>query len=514
MKMYRQARYEEPLIYDLSKKGRRAYLPPKTDVSPMDISIPESMKRKVPPELPELHEGEVMRHYLRLSQMNYCVDSGIYPLGSCTMKYNPKINEALARAEGLAYTHPYQPVETIQGTLEMMYKLQQSLTDLAGLPYCSLQPPAGAAGEYTGLFLIRAYHEDRGDLDRDEIVTPDSSHGTNPASTIMNGYKIIEIKSNENGQVDLDALRAAVSEKTAGFMITNPNTLGIFESEICDIAEIVHEAGGLLYYDGANFNAIVGKIRPGEMGFDVLHYNLHKTFATPHGGGGPGSGPVCCSERLKDFLPVPTVEYEEEKNVYCLNYDLPKTIGKVHGYYGNIGVVLRGYAYICALGAKGLIHTSEQAVLVANYAMRKIEAIDGLRLRFNRDLPRKHECVIDASPLKHQIGVGAMDIAKMLISRGKHAPTVLFPLIVHEALMIEPTENENKESIDDFVQVLKEEIDKARDNPDYAHDAPYWTSVGRLDDSWAVKNLILSYKMIKNLKTKGEWPPKWPENHH
>ncbi|MHA1303870.1 MAG: aminomethyl-transferring glycine dehydrogenase subunit GcvPB, partial [Candidatus Heimdallarchaeaceae archaeon] len=311
--MYRQAKYDEPLIFELGKKGRRAHLPPKTDVPTREITIPDNMKRKEAPGLPELHEGEVVRHYLHLSQMNYSVDTGIYPLGSCTMKYNPKINEALARSEKLCYIHPYQPEETVQGILEMLYRLQESLTELAGLPYCTLQPAAGAQGEYVGLNLIRAYHHDHGDFGRTEIVTPDSSHGTNPASTVMNGFKVIEIESNEDGQVDLDALRAVVSEKTAGFMITNPNTLGIFESQIVEIAKIIHEAGGLLYYDGANFNAIVGKIRPGEMGFDVLHFNLHKTFSTPHGGGGPGAGAVCCSERLAPYLPVPTIEYDKEK---------------------------------------------------------------------------------------------------------------------------------------------------------------------------------------------------------
>lgn len=510
---YKQATYDEPLIFELGKPGRRGHLPPKTDVPPREITIPSNMKRKEPPQLPEIHEGEVVRHYLHLSQMNYCVDTGIYPLGSCTMKYNPKINEALARNEKLCYIHPYQPEETVQGILELIYNLQKILSELAGLPYCTLQPAAGAAGEYLGLNLIRAYHHDRGDYDRIDIITPDSSHGTNPASTVMNGFNIIEIESNKDGQVDLEALKAVVSEKTAGFMITNPNTLGIFESQIEEISKIIHDAGGLLYYDGANFNAIVGMIRPGEMGFDVLHFNLHKTFSTPHGGGGPGSGAVCCSERLSPYLPVPIVEFDKANNRYFLNYDIPKTVGKIHGYYGNIAIALRGYAYICALGADGLIETSRQAVLNANYVMRKLEEIDGLVLKYNRELPRKHECVLDATPLKHEIGVGAMDIAKMLISRGYHAPTVLFPLIVHEALMIEPTENENKESLDRYIQVFKEEIAKAKENPQYAHDAPYNTAVGRVDDAWATRNLILSWKMIKELEKKGQWPPQWPEDH-
>ncbi len=512
--MYKQARFEEPLIFELGKKGRRAHLPPKTDVPPREITIPKNMRRKEPPELPEMHEGEVFRHYLRLSQMNYSVDTGIYPLGSCTMKYNPKINEALARNEKMMYLHPYQPEETIQGILEILYKLQKYLSEMAALPYGTIQPAAGAQGEYVGLNLIRAYHHDHGDFDRTEIITPDSSHGTNPASSVMNGFSVLEIKSNSDGQVDLEALKAAVSEKTAGFMITNPNTLGIFESQITEIAKIIHDAGGLLYYDGANFNAIAGKIRPGEMGFDVLHFNLHKSFSTPHGGGGPGAAAELCSERLAPYLPVPVVEYDEDKGRYYLNYDLPKSIGKVHGYYGNVAVALRAYAYICSLGPEGLLHTSEQAVLNANYIMRKLEKIDGLVLKYNRELPRKHECVLDATPLKHDIGVGAMDIAKMLISRGVHAPTVLFPLIVHEALMVEPTENENKESLDNYAKIITEEIEKAKKDPNYAFNAPYNTSIGRVDDAWATRNLILSWKMIKQLKTENKWPPEWPEEEH
>lgn len=495
--MYKQAKYDEPLIFELGKSGRRAYLPPKTDVPKVEIHIPENMRRKNPPELPELSEGEVVRHYIHLSQMNYGVDVGTYPLGSCTMKYNPKINETIARFEKSVYLHPLQPVETIQGTLEILYDLQKVLSQLAGLPYCSLQPAAGASGEYTGLALIRAYHLDRGDTKRDEIIVPDSSHGTNPASSTMNGFKVITIESNEKGQVDLEALKAAVSECTAGFIITNPNTLGIFESNITEITKIIKDAGGLLYYDGANFNAIMGKVRPGDMGFDVVHFNLHKSFSTPHGGGGPGSGAICCSADLAPYLPVPVIEYDEEKKRYILNYDRPKTIGKVHGFHGNIAVCLRAYAYICALGAEGLTKTAEHAVLVSNYAMRQIEKIEGLKLSHSPELPRKHEFVIDASPLKHKYDVTAMDIAKLLLNQGIHAPTVYFPLIVHEALMIEPTENENKERLDRFVQILKEEIEKAKNNPDYAHHAPTNTAVGRVDDAYAVKNLTLSWKMMK-----------------
>ena len=500
--MYRQAKFNEPLIFELGKPGRRAYLPPKTDVPKTEISIPDNMRRKELPKLPELSEGEVVRHFIHLSQMNYGVDVGTYPLGSCTMKFNPKINEALVRSEKFIYLHPLQPPETVQGILEILYNLQNALSELAGLPHCSLQPAAGANGEYTGLALIRAYHINRGDSHRDEIIIPDSSHGTNPASSTMNGFKVITIESNENGQVDIEALKAAISDRTAGFMITNPNTLGIFESHISEIAKIIKDAGGLLYYDGANFNAIMGKVRPGDMGFDVVHFNLHKTFSTPHGGGGPGSGAICCSDVLEPYLPIPIIKYDSEKNFYSLDYDRPKSIGKVHGFHGNIGVCLKAYAYICALGAEGLISTAEQAVLVSNYAMRKIEQIEGLKLSHNPKLPRKHEFVIDASSLKYKHEISAMDIAKLLINRGIHAPTVYFPLIVHEALMIEPTENENKERIDNFVNVLAEEIEKAKNNPEYAHKAPEWTAIGRVDDAYAVKNLILSWKMLKEKEEK------------
>ncbi len=498
--MYRQAKYDEPLIFELGKKGRKGHIPPRCDFPRDKIKIPEHMLRTSPPDLPELHEGEVMRHFIHLSQMNYCVDVGPYPLGSCTMKYNPKINETIARSENMMYMHPDQPVETAQGLLEILYELQVALGELAGLPYTTLQPPAGASGEYTGLALIKAYHDDHGETQRDEIIAPDSSHGTNPASTVMNGLKLVEIKSNDDGRVNMDALKAAVSEKTAGLMLTNPNTLGIFESEIIEMSQVVKEAGGLLYYDGANFNAIVGKIRPGDMGYDVLHFNLHKTFATPHGGGGPGSGSVSCNEVLEPYLPVPTIEYDKEKDFYNFNYDRPKTIGKLHGYHGNIAIALRAYAYIAALGEKGLRNTAEQAVLVANYAMRKLEKLDGFRLSHNPALPRKHESVLEATPFLRNYDISGMDIAKMIISRGYHAPTVYFPLIAHEAWMVEPTENENKDSIDRYVQAVSEEMEKAKKDPDYAHNAPEWSAVGRVDDAHSVRNLVLSWKMMKEKK--------------
>jgi glycine dehydrogenase subunit 2 len=507
LEMYRQAKYDEPLIFDLSKKGRRAHIPPRCDFPRSDINIPENMQRTVPPELPEIHEGEVMRHYVRLAQMNYCVDTGIYPLGSCTMKYNPKINETIARAEKVMYLHPNQPEETVQGILQILYELQVALGDLAGLPYTTLQTPAGASGEYCGLALIKAYHEDHGDLQRDEIIAPDSSHGTNPASTVMNGMKLIEIKSNEDGRVDMDALKAAVSEKTAGLMLTNPNTLGIFEKDIIEMSNTVRDAGGLLYYDGANFNAIVGKIRPGDMGYDVLHFNLHKTFSTPHGGGGPGSASVSCNEILEPYLPVPTIDYDEDKDYYFFNYDRPKSIGKLHGYYGNVGIALRAYSYIAALGLEGLQHTAEQACLTANYAVRKLEKIDGFRFSHGPSIPRKHEGVLEATPALRKYDVSGKDIGKMILNHGMHAPTVYFPLIAHEAWMVEPTENENKDSIDRYVAAVEEEMVKARADAEYAHHAPHNAAVSRVDIGWSVKNLIVSNKILKEKRENGEYVP-------
>ncbi len=499
---YRQARHNEPLIFELSKKGRRASFPTQTDVPKKDITIPKNMLRKNSPLLPEMSEGEVYRHFLKLSQMNYAIDVGTYPLGSCTMKFNPKINETVARLPKIAYTHPAQPCETVQGVLKILYDLQNALSELAGLPHCTLQPAAGAQGEYVGLALIRAYHHDHGDTQRDEIIVPDASHGTNPASSSMNGFKTIVISTNEKGQVDLDELKAAVSEKTAGLMLTNPNTIGIFESKIEEIAKIVKEEGGLLYYDGANFNAIMGKIRPGDMGFDVLHYNLHKTFSTPHGGGGPGVGAVCCSNELAPYLPIPIIEIDDEKGIYTANYEKPKSIGKIHGFYGNIGVCIRAYAYICALGKEGLKKVAEHAVLVSNYMLRNMEKIEGLNLTYAPETPRKHEFVLSADELKKEYNISAMDVAKLLLNKGLHAPTVYFPLNIHEALMVEPTENENKERIDAYVKLLKEEIDKAKKDEEYAHQAPKNTAIGRVDDVYAARNFLLSWRLIKQKKNK------------
>ncbi len=496
--MYRQARWDEPLIYELSKKGKIAVKYAAPDVPEYDVNK-FNMRRKNSADLPEVSEMDVVRHVHRLSQMCYGVDTGTYPLGSCTMKLNPKVNEAIARFESTLYVHPDQPEKTIQGSLELMYEHQQALAEISGLPAVTLQPPAGAAGEYTGVKIIKAYHISKGDTERDEMLIPDAAHGTNPASAAMAGFKIVTIPSNSIGQVDVEALRAATGPKTAGLMITNPNTLGLFEEQIEEIAKIVHEAGGLLYYDGANFNAICGKIRPGDMGFDVLHFNLHKTFATPHGGGGPGSGPVAVRDYLAEFLPVPVV-IKKDDGSFGLLWDLPKTIGKVHGYFGNFGVVVKAHAYLLSLGPIGLRQVTEQAVLNANYAMKRMVEIDGLDLDHDTKQPRKHEFVVSAERLKRDTGIDALKIAKGMISKGIHAPTVYFPLIVHEALMVEPTESESKAALDAAVDLIAEVIKEMKENPELQTQMPIDTSIGPLDEVIGARRPVLSWQMLQALK--------------
>ncbi|WP_461864258.1 aminomethyl-transferring glycine dehydrogenase subunit GcvPB, partial [Thermococcus sp.] len=404
--MYRQTKWDEPLIFELSKPGRVGYTLPKP-IEDVEVHIPAELARKEL-NLPELSEPEVVKHYTHLSEMNYGVDSGIYPLGSCTMKYNPKINEEIAGHPKVAFIHPYQDEKTVQGALQIMWELEQWLKEITGMDRFTLQPAAGANGEFTGVMIIRAYHMDRGDTKRTEMLVPDSAHGTNPASAAMAGFKVVEIPSNEQGMVDLDALESALSERTAGLMLTNPNTLGIFEEDILKIAEMVHEAGGLLYYDGANLNGILGKVRPGDMGFDIVHLNLHKTFSTPHGGGGPGSGPVGVKEFLRDYLPVPIVEFDGER--YYLNYDLPKSIGKVKEFYGNFGVMVRALVYLKTMGKTGLKEAGEIAVLNANYLAQKLKGTRGYVLPY-KEL-RKHEVVFSAEPMKKETGVSALDVAK------------------------------------------------------------------------------------------------------
>jgi glycine dehydrogenase subunit 2 len=435
--------------------------------------------------------------------MNYGVNSGlIYPLGSCTMKYNPIINEVIASHPKILEAHPDQDPMTIQGTLEFLYKLKQGYLSVTGMDDATLQPSAGAAGEWTGIMLIRAYHKDHDDNEhRTEIIIPDSAHGTNPASAAMAGYKTVEVPSGPDGCVNLEALKSVVGRQTAGLMLTNPNTLGIFDRQISEIAGIVHDVGGLMYYDGANLNAIMGKCRPGDMGFDVIHVNLHKTFSTPHGGGGPGSGPVGCKKILAEYLPVPEIVYSN--GAYLLSYDKPKSIGKVHGYNGNVNVMLKAYVYMLTMGPSGLKEASELSVLNANYIARKLQVVKGLSLPFAPEKPRMHEAVISAKVLSDETGVRALNIAKNLLDKGLHAPTIYFPLIVPEALMIEPTETESKEALDDFIEVVKRTAELAYISPEEVLKAPLNTVVGKLDEAKAAhpKTICLSWRKLCMLPT-------------
>lgn len=474
MSDYRQARYEKHLLLEEHAVEREIE----------DNPLPDKISRKKAPMIPDIPEYEVVRHYTRLSQMNYGVDSGFYPLGSCTMKFNPKYSELLAGEKESIDIHPYQPEETIQGTLQIMYELQNFLAEIGGMDAVTLQPGAGAHGEITGLMIVNEYHKRNGDEGRNEIVLPDTSHGTNPASAAMLGYRTVEIPSNE-GCVDLKALQESVSDKTAAFMLTNPNTLGLFEEDVCEIADIVHEAGGLLYYDGANLNAIMGKTNPGMMNFDIMHFNLHKTFSTPHGGGGPGAGPVGVVEKLRSYLPTPIVSKDDGR--YYLDYDLENSIGRVKGFHGSWIVLLKAYCYILRNGGPGLTSASERAVLNSNYLRSKLEKILDMPYRSLR----KHEFVLSGKCMRDK-GVKTVDIAKRLLDYGQHAPTVYFPLIVEEALMIEPTETERKETLDAFAEIMETIVNE---DPELLKNAPQNTAVKRVDETRAVKNPVLSYKM-------------------
>jgi len=485
--MFKQANWNERLIFSLGRKGRRGHVPPKVEekikriVGDVNLLIPENMQRKDPPKLPELSEVEVVRHFTRLSQMNYGVDSGLYPLGSCTMKYDPKINELLANLPAINRVHPYQDEGTVQGILEILYRLERWLAEITGTHEVCLQPAAGAHGEFLGTSLMRVYHKLNGEIEkRREIIVPDSAHGTNPASAAMAGFNVVVVPSDEDGCVNIEALKAAVSECTAGLMLTNPNTLGIFEKDIEKIARIVHEAGGLLYYDGANLNAILGKARPGDMGFDIVHMNIHKTFGTPHGGGGPGAGPVGVSEELGKFLPAPRIVFDGES--YHLDYNRPHSIGKMRSFYGNVAVLLKAYAYILSLGFEGLKEVAEVSVLNANYLAKKLKEIKGLTLPYGSEKPRKHECVFSAKHLRRETGVSALNVAKRLLDYGLHAPTIYFPPIVDEALMIEPTETFEKEELDRFVEAMRKICEEAYINPEIVLKAPHNTAVPRLDE--------------------------------
>ncbi|MGE5629961.1 MAG: aminomethyl-transferring glycine dehydrogenase subunit GcvPB [Caulobacteraceae bacterium] len=476
------------LIFELSKEGRKAYSLPPCDVeeTKLDSIIPGALLRKDEAELPEVSEVDVVRHYTNLSDKNYGVDTGFYPLGSCTMKYNPKINEDAAALDGFTHIHPFQPEETVQGALELMYELDKSLAEIAGMERVTLQPAAGAHGELTGLMIIKAYHESRNDFKRKKIIVPDSAHGTNPASAAVAGFEIVEIQSDKNGAVDLEALKSVLNDEIAGLMLTNPSTLGLFEKNIKQIADLVHQAGGLLYYDGANANAIMGIARPGDMGFDVIHLNLHKTFSTPHGGGGPGSGPVGVKSELVKFLPLPVVE--KKGDTYVLDYDRPYSIGKVKSFYGNFGVCVKAYAYILSMGADGLKEVSQKAVLNANYMMSKLKKYYNLPM----EQVCKHEFVL-AGLKENEQHISTLDVAKRLLDYGYHPPTIYFPLIVSDAIMIEPTETESIETLDSFIDTMIKIAGEAKEDPEMLKTAPHDTIVRRIDEVKAARNLILKW---------------------
>lgn len=477
------------LIFERSRSGRTsaAQMP-----APVACEFPPALLRKDTPLLPECSEMDVVRHYTRLSQKNFSIDTQFYPLGSCTMKYNPRACNSLAMLPQLLARHPHAASPTGQGFLACMHELQEMLKDVTGMAEVSLTPMAGAQGEFAGVAMIRAYHLSRGDTARKEILVPDAAHGTNPATAVMCGYSVKEIPTDRNGDVDLDALKAAVGPHTAGIMLTNPSTLGVFERNIQEVARIVHEAGGLLYYDGANLNAILGRVKPGDMGFDVIHMNLHKTFSTPHGGGGPGAGPVGVSERLVSFLPIPMVH--EDRGVYRLltERDRPQSIGRLSANMGNAGVLLRAYIYARMLGREGMHRVAEYATLNANYLMAELK-----KAGFDIAYPNRrasHEFIVTLKGLKEKTGVSAMDVAKRLLDKGFHAPTTYFPLLVPECLLIEPTETESKESLDAFVAALKEILQEANTNPEQVKGAPYTTPVRRLDDVKAARELDLTWK--------------------
>lgn len=476
------------LIFEISKEGRKAYSLPKCDVEEVNLEslIPSEFLSDKELDLPEVSEVDVIRHYTQLSNKNYGVDTGFYPLGSCTMKYNPKINEDMASLSGFANIHPYQPEHTVQGALELMYNLDRMLAEVAGMERMTLQPAAGAHGELVGLMIIKAYHKKRGDSKRTKIIVPDSAHGTNPASAAVAGFDIVEVKSNADGSVDIDSLKAVLSDEIAGLMLTNPSTLGLFETNIKEIADLVHEAGGLLYYDGANMNAIMGIARPGDMGFDVVHYNIHKTMSTPHGGGGPGSGPVGVRKDLVEFLPSPVIEKKGDS--YILDYDRPDSIGKIKSFYGHFGILVRAYTYILSHGP-GLKEVSQKAVLNANYMMHKLKEKYYLPI----DQVCKHEFVLGGLQ-KDVLGVSTLDIAKRLLDYGYHPPTIYFPLIVNEAMMIEPTETESVETLDKFIEVLNKIADEAKETPELLKNAPHHTHVRRIDEAKAARNLIVKWE--------------------
>lgn len=481
-------------IFEKHTPGRTNFTLPKNDVDiPLEACIPESLLRDAQPGLPEVSELDTMRHFIELSHMNHFIEKGFYPLGSCTMKYNPKINENLARLCNFTDLHPNQPVDTVQGALQLMYELQQYLAEISGFPGITLQPVAGAHGEFTGLKIIAAYHRAKGNRNKNTVILPDSAHGTNPASCTLAGFKVLEIKSDEHGMVDPEILKEHISDDIAGFMLTNPNTVGLFETRIQEIAELIHSVDGLMYMDGANLNALLGIVKPGAIGFDVMHFNLHKTFATPHGGGGPGSGPVGVRKDLVRFLPIPQAARAEDGSYFLDTSHRDTSIGRLHSFYGNFAQNLRAYVYIRMLGAKGLSAVSENAIINANYLRRKLE--DAFDIPYNRYC--MHEFVASGSRQKKANGVKTLDIAKRLLDKGFHAPTIYFPLIVSEALMIEPTETEGKQTLDAFIEAMIEIAGESETNPDLVKGSPYNTPVRRVDDTLAVRELDVRYEKGK-----------------
>jgi glycine dehydrogenase subunit 2 len=491
---------DELTIYERSREGRRAFVAPPLDVPerPLDELLPARLRREAGPRLPEVAEPEIVRHFNRLSKRNFDLDTGFYPLGSCTMKHNPKLHERVAALPGHAKLHPLQDPAHAQGALELMWRLQDALSEIAGLPHVSLQPSAGSHGELAGVLLTRAYHEDRGEH-RTKVLTPDTAHGTNPATVTMAGYEVVKVGTDGQGNVDLDDLRSKTTEDVACLMLTNPSTLGLFEPGIEEIAKIMHGVGATLYYDGANLNAIMGICRPGDMGFDIVHFNLHKSFTQPHGGGGPGAGPIAVSERIEPFLPRPQVVRRDyggngagSTPFYDLDYERPKSIGRLRGFQGNYGVFVRSYAYIRSLGAAGLREVSEVAVLNANYLLAKLrEAGVAEYLPAAYDRVCMHEFVLSGAPMKRELKIKTLDLAKRLLDHGVHPPTVYFPLIVDEALLVEPTETETKETLDGFAEIVAEILREAREDPSIAQNAPYTTPVRRLDEAAAARRPVV-----------------------
>jgi glycine dehydrogenase subunit 2 len=499
-------------IFERGAPGRRAFQCPALDVPEVDPDelLPADLRRAEPPKLPEVSEPELVRHYVRLSKRNFDLDSGFYPLGSCTMKHNPRLHERVAALPGHARLHPLQDPARAQGALELMWNLQGALAEIAGLPHVCLQPSAGSHGELAGVLLTRAYHEDRGERRR-KVLTPDTAHGTNPATVTMAGLQVVKLATDPAGGVDLDDLRAKADADVACLMLTNPNTLGIFDPNIAEIAAIVHDVGAILYYDGANLNAVMGISRPGDMGFDIVHFNLHKSFTQPHGGGGPGSGPIAVSERIAPFLPVPVIARGEEGR-FALDHERSKSIGRLRGFHGNYGCFVRAYAYICSLGADGLRDVSETAVLNANYLLARLQQ-KGVAERLPLAFPDSqssspsgddddghrglcmHEFVLSGGPMKRELQIKTLDLAKRLLDFGFHPPTVYFPLLVDEALMVEPTETETKETLDAFADAVAEILREAASDPEIARGAPYSTPVRRLDEVAAAKSPVIRQQL-------------------